>query len=125
MFHRAARQVHSRVVAEPAARFENLVASHLLKLCHYLEDREGYRTELRFLRDAAKREVDFLVTENGRPWFAVETKSSDDTVSPHLRYFGERLRIPCLYQVVFKPAREYREGPVQVLSAARFLSALP
>lgn len=113
------------LVTDPDNRFENLIASHLLKFCHYLEDREGYRTELCFLRDTAKREVDFLIIENGKPWFAVEAKASDDRISPHLRYFGERLRIPYLYQVVFRPAREYHEGAVQVVSAARFLSALP
>lgn len=113
------------LVADPAGRFENLIASHLLKFCHYLEDLEGYRTELCFLRDASKREVDFLVIENGRPWFAVEAKSGDDVISSHLRYFGERLKIPYLYQVVLKPAREYRERSVEVVSAARFLSALP
>lgn len=29
------------LVPEPGCRFENLVALHLSKLCHYLEDREG------------------------------------------------------------------------------------
>ena len=31
-------------------RIENLVACHLLKYCHLLEDTEGHRMELRFLR---------------------------------------------------------------------------
>ena len=31
---------------EEGARFENLVACQLLKLCHFLEDTEGYRMEL-------------------------------------------------------------------------------
>jgi predicted AAA+ superfamily ATPase len=45
----------SSLVRDRAARFENLVALHLLKLCHLLEDREGYRIELRYLRDQAGR----------------------------------------------------------------------
>src|SRR3989338_8268918 len=32
-------------------RFENLVASHLLKYCHFIEDTQGDRMELRFFRD--------------------------------------------------------------------------
>ena len=42
-------------------RFENLVACHLLKYCHFLEDTEGNRMRLRFLRDTDRREVDFVV----------------------------------------------------------------
>ena len=36
--------------SDPGARFENLVASHLLKFCHFMEDTEGENIELRFLR---------------------------------------------------------------------------
>ncbi len=36
---------------EGGARLENLVACQLLKYCHFIEDTEGYRMELRFLRD--------------------------------------------------------------------------
>jgi len=32
-------------VSEMGLRFENLVAFHLLKLCHYLSDTQGYRTD--------------------------------------------------------------------------------
>jgi len=42
-------------------RFENLVASQLLKYCHWVEDTEGYSMDLRYLRDTDKREVDFVV----------------------------------------------------------------
>src|SRR3990167_1151920 len=49
-------------VEDEAARFENLIASHLLKFVHFITDYEGYRAELYFLRDVDKREVDFLVT---------------------------------------------------------------
>ncbi len=59
-------------VTDEAARFENLVASHLLKLVHWLQDREGYKVGLHFLRDDAKREVDFLVTADEKPWVPVE-----------------------------------------------------
>ncbi len=47
--------------------FENLIALHLLKLCHFLHDREGFAAELHYLRDRTGREVDFLVTVDRRP----------------------------------------------------------
>ena len=54
-------------VPDPGARFENMVASHLLKYCHFLEDTEGYTTDLRYLRDTDKREVDFVVLKEKKP----------------------------------------------------------
>jgi predicted AAA+ superfamily ATPase len=41
-------------------RFENLVAYHLLKECHYLEDVEGDDMDLRVFRDIEGREVDLV-----------------------------------------------------------------
>lgn len=86
-------------VPDPGARLENLVASHLLKLCHFREDTEGHRMELRFLRDTDAREVDFVVLENRKPLFAVEVKTGERAVSPAIRYFKQRTRIPRWYQV--------------------------
>jgi hypothetical protein len=60
-------------VEDPGARFENMVASHLLKYCHYLQDR--------------------------KPLFAVECKLADKALSPSIFYFLERLNIPKFYQV--------------------------
>lgn len=115
----------SSLVADAGARFENLVALHLFKLCHHLEDAEGKRASLHYLRDVDKREVDFLVAVDRRPWFAVEAKLSETDAAPALRYFAERLRIPFSFQVVRDPVREHVDRGVHVLSAARFLVALP
>jgi predicted AAA+ superfamily ATPase len=87
------------MVSTAGTRFENLVASHLLKLCHFVEDTEGHRMELRFLRDTDAREVDFVVLRDRKPWFAVEAKTGERGVSPAVRYFKERTTIPRWYQV--------------------------
>lgn len=84
---------------EIGPRFENLVASHLYKYCHYLEDAEGHKMELRYIRDTDKREVDFVVLKNKKPLFAVECKVSDKELSPNIKYFKERTNIPKFYQV--------------------------
>jgi predicted AAA+ superfamily ATPase len=111
-------------VPEPAARLENMVASHLLKMCHYLQDAEGHKTELWFLRDQDGREVDLLVTLDGAPWFAVEVKDKDSTVSKHLHYFRSRLSIPHCYQVVGEKGIDFVKDGVRVTSAENFLGAL-
>lgn len=112
------------LVPEPGPRFENLVASHLLKFCHWLEDAEGHRAELWYLRDRRGQETDFLVSVDRRPWFAVEAKVSGTEIDPALRHFREALAIPFAYQVVLEGGRDFLQGGVRCLPAARFLAAL-
>lgn len=112
------------LVPERGPRFENLIALHLLKLCHSLADRDGHRAELHFLRDRSGREVDFLVTVAGKPWFAVEAKTTETRIDPSLLYFRERLKIPWVYQVVLDAPRDFIEEGVRCVPAERFLAAL-
>lgn len=84
---------------DPAARFENLVASHLLKYCHFQEDTTGDAMELRYIRDAAGREIDFVVTRDKKPLFAVECKLGEQALSRNIPYFAQRTSIPMFYQV--------------------------
>jgi predicted AAA+ superfamily ATPase len=86
-------------LSDRGARWENFVAGHLLKYCHYHEDVSGDRMELRFLRDVTGREVDFVVLKDKKPIFAVECKAGEKQVSPAIRYFSERVAIPRFYQV--------------------------
>lgn len=80
-------------------RWENFVASHLLKYCHFIQDTEGDRMELRFLRDVTGREIDFVVIRNKKPIFAVECKAGEKSVSKNINYFLERTNIPHFFQV--------------------------
>jgi uncharacterized protein len=112
------------LVPDHAARFENLVGSHLLKLVHFLQDVEGLAVELHYLRDREGREVDFLVAAGRKPWFAVEVKLHETRVDPALRHFKQRLGIPWAYQVTLEGARDFVEDGVRVVPASRFLPAL-
>ena len=111
-------------VPDEAARFENLIGSHLLKLVDWLHDREGYRAGLHFLRDTSKREVDFLVTVDEKPWFAVEVKLQDDSLASNLRYFHEKLSIPFAYQVLKKTGTDRIADGIRIISADKLLAAL-
>ena len=111
-------------VADAGAKLENMVASHLLKFTHFLHDAEGYKAELWYIGDVEGREVDFLVTLEGKPWFAVEVKVSDGTPSKHLHYFAGKLRIPFLYQVVGTAGIDVIQADIRIISADRFLSGL-
>lgn len=107
------------MVPDAGPRFENLVASQLLKYCHWIEDTEGRVMELRFLRDSMKREVDFVVIQDKKPIFAVECKTGDVAVSPALRYFSERTPIPKYFQVHQRTA-DFSTGKIRVLPFIQF-----
>jgi uncharacterized protein len=110
-------------VEDSGSRFENMIAGHLLKLCHFLEDNEGYKAVLWYLQDRNKHEVDFLITIDRKPWFAVEAKLSN-TGKNNLRYFREKLKIPCAYCVALDESRFYESDGVIYAPAGRFLAAL-
>lgn len=119
----------SRVPGE-AARLENLVLSHLLRLVHWLADVHGERAELRYFRDVNGREVDAIVLRGGKPWFAVEVKLTGQDLDPGLRYLLERYRIPRAFQVSLRGGVERRVpdingARVELVSAARLLASLP
>ena len=107
------------VVPDSGPRFENLVAAQLLKYCHWREDVEGHRMELRFLRDTDKREVDFVVIQDKKALFAVECKTGDKTAAPAARYFAERTDIPLYYQVHLGE-RHFQTGKIIVVPFTRF-----
>ncbi len=110
-------------VPDEGARFENLVASQLLKYCHFIEDTQGHSMELRFLRDTDKREVDFVVLQGRRPLFAVECKSGEAAIGSAVRYFAERAPIPRFYQV-HRGEKHFASGKVTVVPFARFCADL-
>ncbi len=113
-------------VEEKGPRFENMVASQLLKYCHVLEDSEGHDMELRFIRDIHLREIDFVVLKNKKPLFGVECKTGEKNISKHIKYFQTRTNIPKFYQVHLG-TKDYQDGNIRVLPFEKFckLEKLP
>ena len=119
----------SRVDGE-AARLENLVMLHLLRLVHWMADVHGEKAELRFFRDAAGHEVDAVVLRKGKPWLAVEVKTSDEPVDRGLHYLLERQAIPWAFQISLRGTRDTLDRSVgakgvRLMPAAKFLARLP
>ncbi|UCE08183.1 MAG: DUF4143 domain-containing protein [bacterium] len=111
-------------VEDEGAIFENLIASHLMKVVQYLKEYEGYKTNLCSLRNVDKKEVDFLVTVADKPWFCVEAKLNVTSPSQSLFYFKERLKIPYAYQVIKKQNIDIFKAEVRIISSDRFLTSL-
>jgi len=116
------------MVNEAGARHENMIASHLLKAVHYWTDLGFGNFNLHFLRTKDKREVDFLVSRDDRPWFLVEVKSSNAKLNKNLAYFQKATGAQNAFQVTINESFVKADCfsvpyPVKV-SAKTFLSQL-
>jgi predicted AAA+ superfamily ATPase len=111
------------------ARFENLVALHLLKAVATWNAAGEGPFSLHYLRDKEKREVDFVLLDGGKPLCLVECKSTDTSPAPVLRAYQERLGVATAVQLVNEDGvcRKMKNGPgsLWVISAARWLAMLP
>ncbi len=102
------------VIGDDGARFENMVAASLLKRIHFLEDSQGYRYELRYIRDKEGREVDFAIVKEGMAEQLIEVKYSDKNISRPLRYYAERLNPEKAVQIVATAKRPYDRNRLRV-----------
>ena len=87
-------------LADAGARAETLVACHLLKAVEGWTDLGFGAFELRYLRDKDKREVDFIVIKDQKPWFLVEVKASETRIGPALAHFQAQTGAPHAFQAV-------------------------
>jgi len=113
------------LVPDMPQRFENLVASHLLKWVHYEEDTKGRELELRYFKDKESREVDFVVTESSKPIMFIECKWNDDEVSKPLKYLKSRFKDVAAWQVHAIGIKDYLTlDGIRVAPALVFLQEL-
>ena len=113
------------LVPDDGPRFENLVASHLLKWVHFRQDTQGLDLELRYFRDRDGREVDFIVSERTRPVLAVECKWSDARPSRSLRYWRKRFPDCQAWQLTANSRQDFvTPNGIRVCHALEFLKGL-
>ncbi len=112
------------VIGNEGAVFENLVATQLLKKLHFLEDRDGYRYELRYIRDKEGREVDFAILKEGMIEELIEVKFSDDKISKHLKYYAKKLNPEKATQIVATLKHSYSSGKINVLNPVTYFGQL-
>lgn len=113
------------LVPDRGPQFENLVACHLLKWVHFLQDTEARDLELRYFRDVYGREVDFVVLENRRPIRLIECKSGDAPVARELAYLKTRFPACEAWQISAAGRKDYQtpEG-IRVCPAITLLQTL-
>jgi predicted AAA+ superfamily ATPase len=117
-------------LAIPAAfaskRMENQVALHLLKACMFWTDTAEGEFELCFVRTKERREVDFAVLRDRKPWLLVECKTNEKEPAKDLIAFTKLLKPARSVQLIADESveRRYAEHGVMVLGYERFLSGL-
>jgi uncharacterized protein len=116
-------------IAQPpndsGARFENLVASHLLKHVQFLNDSEGKQLELKFLRTTNNKEIDFVIsTELGVATHFIEVKLTDEKPTFALKQMAKAYPDAQAIQLVRNAkAARWIEG-VSIEPAAAWLNTL-
>ncbi len=113
------------LIENPGARFENMVAVHLLKWVHFEQDTQARELELLYFRDVDGREVDFVISEKAQPILAIECKFDDSDISKGLKYFKGHFPQCEAWQISFKGEKDFlsKEG-IHVCPALKFLRKL-
>ena len=68
------------------------------------------------------REIDFVVFRNKKALFAVECRTGEKHISPHIRYFRSRTDIPFFYQIHLGKD-DWQEENIRVLPFETFCRA--
>lgn len=113
-----------RVKSDEGFKIENLVALHLLKRNWFLEDTQGAKTRLCYLRDKKKHDVDFAIECDGKLTHLIEVKTSDDSYNGSLNYFAQRLKPASSLHLVLNLNREKDFEHYQVRDLSKFLYSL-
>ena len=115
-------------IESPAAKFENMVALELLRAISNWNDLGLGSFSLHYLRNREKEEVDFLLSNNHKPFLLIETKLSDDHAAKSLIKFQKVLNIPAVQlvnRVNICKLISNNDLKIMIISADHWLSLLP
>ncbi len=115
---------NGQVEGDAGAKLENLVALHLLKRNQFLEDTEGRKIRLAYIRDKEKREVDFAIEEKNHISHLIEVKTSDDQFNTSLNYYSVKIKPKQALQLNLNLKREKDFEFYKVRRLADFLYEL-
>jgi predicted AAA+ superfamily ATPase len=112
------------VEGDDGLRFENLVATALLKHVQWQHDVQGKETALHYIRTKDGAEVDFALSEKGRLTQLVECKLTDDKPHRALQRFAREQAPVDAVQVVRHLRHDFTLGEVRLAGAPTFLCGL-
>lgn len=111
-------------VRNKGARFENFVATNLLKAITLWNEKSQNIYELFYIRTYDGQEVDFCISKNKIPWLLIEVKHGKPNTSSAIRKFQYKFDIPAVVLTREENWNREKEN-VFLLSANRFFSYMP
>jgi predicted AAA+ superfamily ATPase len=112
------------VQGDEGVRLENTCAVCLLKHVQHRQDLLGEDMALNYLRTRDGKEIDFVLTRDGKATHLIEVKLSSDSPSPALHLFAKKMPEAETCQLVQNLRREQQQDGVAILMAAKWLSDL-
>jgi len=112
------------VEGDAGLRFENLVATALLKQVQWQHDVQGKEVGLHYIRTKDGAEVDFALSEKNQLTELVECKLSDEKPHRALQRFAQELAPVRAVQVVRHARHSYTLGDLEVAAAPDYLMGL-
>lgn len=110
---------------DSGARFENLVAAHLLKHVQFLTDSEGASLQLHYVRTTSQHEIDFVIAnENGDAQQFIEVKVGNTKPSGFLMNMAALHPHADAIQLVMRTPHGFDTHGVGVRPAAQWLAGL-
>ena len=113
------------VIDEHSPRLKNLVATHLLKRLHFIEDYFGHRCSLHYIRDKDGREIDFVTVIDDVVYDLIEVKESDSAISSALKYYKKLLNPKHTTQLVSNLNRTFDQDGICVTTPIEFFTNAP
>ena len=110
------------VRGDAGLRFENAVATMLLKHAHFQQDAHGRAVDLHYIRTKDGAEVDFALSQDQALTHLIECKLADNTVHRALSGFAGRFPEAAAIQLVRDLRQEEYRAPVHIVDAARWLA---
>lgn len=104
-------------------RFENFVATCLLKHVFAKIDYQAENYTLKYLRTKEQHEVDFALVHDDRIEKIIEVKLTNHAINPGIRYFHEKYQLPAA-QIVKVLKHEKIESGIEIIQAQDFLKSL-
>ncbi len=112
------------VRGDAGVRFENAVATMLLRHVHHQQDVRGRATSLHYVRTKDGAEVDFAISENERLTHLIECKESDTQPHRALCRFAAENPDAHAVQLVHHLRHEESRPPILIADAAAWLAEL-
>lgn len=112
------------VEGDDGVRFENLVATHLLKHMQYQHDVQGKEVGLHYIRTKDDAEVDFVLSEKMVVTHLIECKLSDDKPHKALRRFADEMPKATAVQLLRDLRHSFDVGSIHMRRADEWLNEL-